>query len=109
MRFVTGSRISFVTGNGNGSTLEPPAPTIGAPRLLLVRPSAGRCPWGCSAVPVIMAPRISLLDGFAVHLGDRAGRRAVEHLPRGVQSLVAHMCLSGRPARATVVGSCRPM
>ncbi|MGY1829126.1 BTAD domain-containing putative transcriptional regulator [Geodermatophilus sp. SYSU D01180] len=59
-------------------------------------------------MPVVATSRISLLDEFAVHLGDGVGQRAIEYLPRGVQRLVAHVCLSGRPPRATVVGHLWP-
>jgi DNA-binding SARP family transcriptional activator len=60
------------------------------------------------AVTVALTPRVSLLDGFFVHLGDGAGRGPVHDLPRGVQRLVAHVCLSGRPPRATIAGHLWP-
>ncbi|MGY1727828.1 BTAD domain-containing putative transcriptional regulator [Geodermatophilus sp. SYSU D01062] len=57
---------------------------------------------------VALTPRISLLDGFSVHFGERADQEPVGDLPRGVQRLVAHVCLSGRPPRATIAGQLWP-
>ena len=59
-------------------------------------------------MPVALTPRITLLDGFSVHLGDGIGREPVDGLPRGVQRLVAHVCLSGRPPRASIAGHLWP-
>jgi DNA-binding SARP family transcriptional activator len=59
-------------------------------------------------VPVAVTPRISLFDGFSVQLGDDPRLGAGDDLPRGVQRLVAHVCLSGRPPRATIVGHLWP-
>ncbi|MCZ2860666.1 AfsR/SARP family transcriptional regulator [Blastococcus sp. VKM Ac-2987] len=59
-------------------------------------------------MPAASTPRISLLDGFAVQLGDDARPRPVDDLPRGVQRLVAHVCLSGRPPRASIAGHLWP-
>ncbi|MCU1615805.1 MAG: putative DNA-binding transcriptional activator of the family [Frankiales bacterium] len=52
------------------------------------------------------APRVELLDGFAV--GPGAGRPPVGELPRGVQRLVAHLCLTRRPARTAIAGELWP-
>ncbi|WP_231839458.1 AfsR/SARP family transcriptional regulator [Blastococcus saxobsidens] len=57
---------------------------------------------------VVLTPRISLLDGFSVHLGEGAGGGPVDNLPRGVQRLVAHVCLAGRPPRASIAGHLWP-
>lgn len=59
-------------------------------------------PEGVSHVTGAPAPEVTLLDGFAVHLGRPAG--LVAELPRGAQRLVAHLCLSRRPPRAAVAG-----
>jgi DNA-binding SARP family transcriptional activator len=53
-------------------------------------------------------PRITLLDGFSMHLGGVAQRHLAEDLPRAVQRLVAHLCLSGRPPRAVIAGRLWP-
>jgi DNA-binding SARP family transcriptional activator len=51
--------------------------------------------------------RITLLDGFALEVdGPSTGRR--EDLPRGVQRLVAHLCLFSRPPRAAIAGNLWP-
>jgi DNA-binding SARP family transcriptional activator len=55
---------------------------------------------------VATAPRVELLDGFAVDLGIT--RPLVRDLPRGVQRLVAHLCLTGRPARTAIAGELWP-
>lgn len=52
--------------------------------------------------------RITLLDGFSIHLGGDVPRRIAEDLPRAVQRLVAHLCLSGRPVRAVIAGQLWP-
>jgi DNA-binding SARP family transcriptional activator len=57
---------------------------------------------------VIDAPRVTLLDGFSLHLGDEVSRSIHDELPRGVQRLVAHLGLSGRPARAAIAGHLWP-
>jgi DNA-binding SARP family transcriptional activator len=46
--------------------------------------------------------RIELLDGFAVRRAGSDGREVP--LPPGVQRLVAHLALSGRPTRSAVAG-----
>jgi DNA-binding SARP family transcriptional activator len=50
------------------------------------------------------APRITLLGGFTLQLE----RGEVGNLPRGVQRLLAHLCLSGRPARTAIAGQLWP-
>lgn len=52
--------------------------------------------------------RVTLLDGFRVHLGAEDGRAVAEELPHGVQRLVARLCLSGRPPRSAVAGQLWP-
>jgi DNA-binding SARP family transcriptional activator len=59
-------------------------------------------------VDLASAPRVVLLDGFAVHLGDRGTESQVGPLPHGVQRLVAHLCLAERPARTAVAGHLWP-
>ncbi len=56
----------------------------------------------------VVAPRVTLLDGFRVRLGGSAPSSAVGDLPHGVQRLVAHLCLSGRPARTAIAGHLWP-
>ena len=53
---------------------------------------------------VATAPRITLLDGFTLQLGEGGPEAEVGDLPHGVQRLVAHLCLSGRPARTAIAG-----
>ncbi len=53
-------------------------------------------------------PRVTLLSGFALYSDDRERRTVVGVLPPAVQRLVAHLCLSGRPARAAVAGRLWP-
>jgi DNA-binding SARP family transcriptional activator len=55
---------------------------------------------------VATAPRVRLLDGFAVE--PAAGGLPVGELPRGVQRLVAHVCLTGRPDRTAIAGELWP-
>ena len=56
--------------------------------------------------------RVRLLDGFSVEAGsgDRLdGQRCpAPELPRGVQRLVARLCLAGRPARSAIAGELWP-
>jgi DNA-binding SARP family transcriptional activator len=53
------------------------------------------------------AARITLLDGFELDLpGGR--RSAADDLPRAVQRLVAHLCLSHRPTRTATAGHLWP-
>jgi DNA-binding SARP family transcriptional activator len=53
-------------------------------------------------------PRVTLLSGFAIYPDDRDRKTVVGVLPPAVQRLVAHLCLSGRPARAAVAGRLWP-
>ena len=53
-------------------------------------------------------PRVTLLSGFALYPDDTDRRTVVGVLPPAVQRLVAHLCLSGRPARAAVAGRLWP-
>ena len=53
------------------------------------------------------APRVALLDGFVLDPGGRHPGPTGD-LPRGVQRLIAHLCLSGRPARTVVAGQLWP-
>lgn len=54
------------------------------------------------------APRVTLLDGFTLQLDRRGPNAAVGDLPHGVQRLVAHVTLLGRPARTAVAGQLWP-
>jgi DNA-binding SARP family transcriptional activator len=65
-------------------------------------------PEGVLHVTVAPAPRLMLLDGFSLCVGEGMARRLTEELPRGVQRLVAHVCLAGRPPRAAVAGHLWP-
>jgi DNA-binding SARP family transcriptional activator len=66
-------------------------------------------PEGVSHVTVVAPPpRVTLLDGFSVHVGDAESRPALDDLPHGVQRLVAHLSLAGRPPRAAVAGHLWP-
>ncbi|MGY1690658.1 AfsR/SARP family transcriptional regulator [Geodermatophilus sp. SYSU D01105] len=57
---------------------------------------------------VAPAPWVTLLDGFSLCLGEGTSHRSLEDLPRGVQRLVAHICLSGRPPRTAIAGHLWP-
>jgi DNA-binding SARP family transcriptional activator len=59
-------------------------------------------------VTVTPLPRVTLLDGFALHLDDAVSRRVLDEPPRSVQRLIAHLCLSPRPPRAAVAGHLWP-
>jgi DNA-binding SARP family transcriptional activator len=59
-------------------------------------------------VDAASATRLALLDGFSLQLRGEALRTTDEGLPRGVQRLVAHLCLSGRPARTAIAGQLWP-
>lgn len=107
MRLVIGSIVSSVSErrriDTGGERSEHPRSEASASS-----PHSQKVPQGVLAVPVTLTPRITLLDGFSVHLGDGARWRPVEDLPRVVQRLVAHVCLSGRPPRATIAGHLWP-
>jgi DNA-binding SARP family transcriptional activator len=50
--------------------------------------------------------RVALLDGFSLDPGP--WRTAADDLPRGVQRLVAHLSLVGRPTRGAIAGDLWP-
>jgi DNA-binding SARP family transcriptional activator len=52
--------------------------------------------------------RVTLLDGFGIRLDAADARDDVGELPHGVQRLVAHVCLSGRPPRSAIAGQLWP-
>ncbi|WP_448608649.1 AfsR/SARP family transcriptional regulator [Geodermatophilus sp. URMC 60] len=54
------------------------------------------------------AARVTLLDGFGLELPARGQRSTADDLPRGVQRLVAHLCLSHRPTRTVMAGHLWP-
>lgn len=51
--------------------------------------------------------RVGLLDGFTLHLAG-AGPGPSTDLPRAAQRLIAHVSLSGRPARTAIAGQLWP-
>jgi DNA-binding SARP family transcriptional activator len=51
---------------------------------------------------------VTLLDGFRLDLPGSGRRPAADDLPRAVQRLVAHLCLSIRATRATTAGHLWP-
>jgi DNA-binding SARP family transcriptional activator len=53
-------------------------------------------------------PRVRLLDGFSLRVGDLLSDGTRDDLPRGGQRLVAFLCLSRRPARSAVAGQLWP-
>jgi DNA-binding SARP family transcriptional activator len=57
---------------------------------------------------VVRGARVNLLDGFALHVDGRGPGAAVGDLPHGVQRVVAHVSLAGRPARTVVAGQLWP-
>ena len=57
---------------------------------------------------VAPSPRVSLLDGFALHLDEAGPRVGSAQVPRGVQRLVAHVCLYQRRPRTLVAGHLWP-
>ncbi|MGY1810518.1 BTAD domain-containing putative transcriptional regulator [Blastococcus sp. SYSU D00669] len=52
--------------------------------------------------------RVTLLDGFSLEGSGSSCRSLRDELPRAVQRLVAHLCLSVRPPRAAVAGQLWP-
>ncbi|MGK5110689.1 MULTISPECIES: AfsR/SARP family transcriptional regulator [unclassified Geodermatophilus] len=52
--------------------------------------------------------RVSLLDGFRVSVDDVRAESTVSGLPHGVQRLIAHLSLCGRPARGAIAGQLWP-
>jgi len=63
---------------------------------------------GCPDVNFATAPKVTLLDGFGVQLNGRASEPSLGELPHGVQRLVAHICLTGRPVRPAIAGHLWP-
>jgi DNA-binding SARP family transcriptional activator len=57
---------------------------------------------------VASTPRITLLNGFALHLDDTPSRPLDEELPRSAQRLIAHLCLSGPAPRDVIAGRLWP-
>ena len=60
-----------------------------------------------SSVDRPSAPCVTLLDGFTLEVTGR-DRRSTADLPRGVQRLVAHLCLSHGPTRTATAGHLWP-
>jgi DNA-binding SARP family transcriptional activator len=54
------------------------------------------------------AHRVTLLDGFSVRLAVSGTSQASSDLPNRIQRLVAHLCLSNRPARTAIAGRLWP-
>jgi DNA-binding SARP family transcriptional activator len=52
--------------------------------------------------------RVTLLDGFSLRSRGCRWEEIDRDMPRGAQRLVAHLCLSGRPARAAIAGHLWP-
>ena len=52
--------------------------------------------------------RVTLLDGFELHLPGSGRRSAADDLPPTVQRLVAHLCLAPRTTRAATAGHLWP-
>jgi DNA-binding SARP family transcriptional activator len=52
--------------------------------------------------------RVSLIDGFRVSVDDVHVGTTVDGLPHGVQRLIAHLSLCGRPARGAIAGQLWP-
>ncbi|WP_369255242.1 AfsR/SARP family transcriptional regulator [Geodermatophilus amargosae] len=52
--------------------------------------------------------RVTLLEGFGLTLPGRALRPSADDLPRAVQRLLAHLCLSTRVTRAATAGHLWP-
>ncbi|SFE82515.1 AfsR/SARP family transcriptional regulator [Blastococcus tunisiensis] len=65
-------------------------------------------PEGVPYVTVEPRTRITLIDGFALSGAQDGPGPGGSELPRGVQRLVAHLCLSGRPPRAAIAGRLWP-
>jgi DNA-binding SARP family transcriptional activator len=65
-------------------------------------------PEGVPFVTDAAGPRITLLDGFSLRLEGEVSARIAEDVPRAVQRLVAHLCLSDRPPRAVIAGRLWP-
>jgi DNA-binding SARP family transcriptional activator len=52
--------------------------------------------------------RVTLLDGFGLELSDHGRPSTADDLPRSVQRLLAHLCLTSRPTRAAAAGRLWP-
>ena len=61
-----------------------------------------------SSVDRPSAARVTLLDGFGLEVPGRERPPTADDLPRGVQRLVAHLCLSHRPTRTATAGQLWP-
>jgi DNA-binding SARP family transcriptional activator len=59
-------------------------------------------------VTAALTPRVTLLDGFRLHLSEEGEPSLPDDLPRGVQRLVAYLSLAGRPPRAVIAGRLWP-
>jgi DNA-binding SARP family transcriptional activator len=67
----------------------------------------GGAGWALADVDIATRFSVTLLDGFTLRSGDGSEPRLGE-MPRGLQRLVAYLCLSGRPARTAVAGQLWP-
>ena len=54
------------------------------------------------------APRVALLDGFALEVRQSGSVTVLDDLPRGAQRLIAHLGLCGRPGRGAIAGHLWP-
>src|SRR3954453_3127082 len=54
------------------------------------------------------ARRVTLLDGFSLRLEGAGTSQASGDLPYRIQRLIAHLCLSNRPARTAIAGRLWP-
>jgi DNA-binding SARP family transcriptional activator len=77
-------------------------------RLWPLDPSLSRTPQEGDPVDSPPGTRVGLLDGFSLERSTDGVRTVVEGLPRCAQRLIAHLSLSGRPARAAVAGQLWP-
>jgi DNA-binding SARP family transcriptional activator len=59
-------------------------------------------------VDAAQAPRVALLDGFALEVGRAGSITVLDDLPRGAQRLIAHLGLCGRPGRGAIAGHLWP-
>jgi DNA-binding SARP family transcriptional activator len=59
-------------------------------------------------VTMATAPRVTLLDGFSLRLGGPRSPDLSGDLPRGVQRVLAHLCLCPRQPRSAVAGRLWP-
>ena len=54
------------------------------------------------------APRVALLDGFALEVCEAGSVTVLDDLPRGAQRLIAHLGLCGHPGRGAIAGHLWP-